>query len=101
MLRFLIIERPTTATLRPHASEASITPCRRWMWDEKLVTITRPGASRMIRLRAAATSCSDCVMPGRSAFVESASMRSTPSAPKRASLARSVGRPSIGVWSIL
>ena len=79
MLRFLIIERPTTATLRPQASEASITPCRRWMCEEKLVTITRPGASRMMRLSAAATSCSDCVMPGRSAFVESASMRSTPS----------------------
>ena len=91
MLRFLIIERPTTATLRPHASEASMTPCRRWMCDEKLVTITRPGASRMMRLSAAATSCSDCVMPGRSAFVESASIRSTPSEPSRASLARSVG----------
>ena len=34
MLRFLIIERPTTQTLRPHASEASITSCSRWMCDE-------------------------------------------------------------------
>ena len=40
-------------------------------------------------------------MPGTSALVESASSRSTPSAPSRANPPRSVRRPSSGSWSIL
>ena len=40
-------------------------------------------------------------MPGTSALVESASSRSTPSAPSRAKPPRSVSLPSSGSWSIL
>ena len=44
---------------------------------------------------------SEVTMPGTSALVESASSRSTPSAPSLANPPRSVSRPSSGSWSIL
>src|ERR671936_553064 len=49
MFRLRTIERPITHTLRPVASAASITCCRRWIWDANEVTMTRPRASPMIR----------------------------------------------------
>ena len=48
---------------------------------------------------ASPTSRSEPVIPGRSAFVESPSIRSTPRFPIAASLPTSVLRPSTGVWS--
>ncbi len=101
MLRFLTIERPTTQTRRPAAAAASMTSCRRWMWDAKEVTMTRPGASRTMRRSASATIASEAVVPGFSALVESPSMSATPRSPRAASRARSVRTPSIGVWSSL
>ena len=74
-----------------------MTSCRRWMCEANDVTITRPGASRMIRLSAAATTCSLSVTPSRSAFVESASSSESPASPRRPNFARSVRLPSIGV----
>ena len=97
MLMFLTIERPITQTLRSDATAASMTSCRRWMCEANEVTMTRPGASRTIRMSAAATICSVSVTPGRSALVESAISTSTPSWPSRARLAMSVRLPSIGV----
>lgn len=53
----------------------------------------------MIWRNASPTVRSDGVTPGRSAFVESPSRRSTPRLPTSASLPTSVRKPSIGVWS--
>ena len=72
------------------------------MCDEKLVTMTRPGASRMMRLSAAATSCSDCVMPGP-LRVGGVGQHEIDAVGAEARELREVGRgaPWIGVWSIL
>jgi hypothetical protein len=101
MLRFLIIERPTTQTRRSAATAASMTSCSRWMCEANDVTITRPGASRTMRRSACATTASDSVVPGFSALVESPSISATPRSPSAAIFARSVRTPSIGVWSSL
>jgi hypothetical protein len=66
-----------------------------------VVTMTRPGAVAKIRESSSPTARSGCGTPGTSAFVESARSTWTPPSPRRASAARSVGRPSIGVWSSL
>ena len=101
MLRFLTIERPITQTCRPAASEASMTSCRRWMCEANEVTITRPGASRMMRRSAAATTCSDSVSPAaRRSSSRPAARRRRPRRAARSG-ARSVRWPSIGVWSSL
>ena len=60
----------------------------------------RLAASKMSS-RARPTSTSETMKPGCSALVESDRRRSIPSAASRASPPRSVGRPSIGVRSIL
>ena len=101
MLRFLVIERPTTQTRRSHATAASMTSCSRWMCDANEVTITRPGASRTMRFRLSATTASEGVVPSRSALVESPSISATPVSPTAPKRCSSVRRPSIGVWSIL
>ena len=75
------MERPVTTTLRPTATEASQTCCRRWMWLEKDATKTRPLAFLMMWRRLGPTAASDWVKPGLVALVESASSRSTPRAP--------------------
>jgi len=71
MATFLRIERPTSATLRPRAAAASMTCCTRWMFDAKLVTITRPSAREKTSSRCGPTTDSDGENPGRSALVES------------------------------
>ena len=101
MFRLRFIERPITETIRPAPAAASIVCCRRWMWDENVVTMTRPGASPTILRSDAPTVRSDGVRPGRSAFVESAMSSATPSLPSRRRRSRSVVRPSIGVASSL
>ena len=53
----------------------------------------------MIWRNASPTTRSERVKPGRSAFVESPSSRSTPRLPSSASRPTSVRRPSTGVWS--
>ena len=50
----------------------------RWMFDAKLETSTRPWRVGMIWRNASPTTRSERVKPGRSAFVESPSSRSTP-----------------------
>ena len=103
-LTFLIIDRPTNATLRPVAIAASATCCTRCRCDAKLATMMRlPSWSRNSGRSAAPTVDSEAVKPGRSALVLSESSMSTP--PGRLAIspnrARSVRRPSTGVRSIL
>ena len=99
MFRFFRIERPTTETRRPVSSATSIACCIRCTFEAKLATRTRPCFVGMIVRNASPTSFSDPLIPGRSAFVESPSRRSTPRLPISASLPTSVLRPSTGVWS--
>ena len=61
----------------------------------------RRGAVRKTSWIAGASSRSEVVKPGTSAFVESVRKRSTPSSPSRAKARRSVIRSSSGNWSIL
>ena len=99
MLRFLRIERPITATERPTSTATSIACCIRWMFEANQEMRTRPCFEGMICLNASPTTRSERVNPGRSAFVESPSRRSTPRFPSSASVPTSVRRPSTGVWS--
>ena len=46
MLKFLRIDRPTSATLRPSASAASTTCCTRWTFEAKQVTMILPVGAR-------------------------------------------------------
>ena len=101
MLRFLRIERPTTATRRSSAIAASITCWSRCTFEAKEVTTTRPRRSPITSWRTGPTLASDGAVPRRSAFVESPQRSSTPSRPSSASRAASVGGPSTGVWSNL
>ncbi len=101
MFTFLRIERPTIATFRPVWIATSIACCTRWTFDANDVTNTRPVRSGMICRNASPTIRSDGVKPGRSAFVESPSTRSTPRLPYSASFPTSVRIPSTGVWSSL
>ncbi len=99
MFRFLRIERPITLTERPTSSATSIACCMRWMFDAKDEIRTRPCRAGMICRNASPTTRSERVKPGRSAFVESPSSRSTPRLPSSASFPTSVRSPSTGVWS--
>jgi hypothetical protein len=99
MFRFLRIERPTIATLRPTCIATSIACCMRCTLEAKETTRMRPLRSGISVRNASPTSRSDPVIPGRSAFVESPSRRSTPSFPSSASRPTSVFSPSTGVWS--
>ena len=99
MFRFLRIERPTTATLRPVWTATSIACCIRWTFEANEATSTRPWRCGMIWRNASPTSRSEPVNPRRSAFVESHSSRSTPRLPSSASRPTSVRKPSTGVWS--
>ena len=101
MFAFLRIERPTIATLRPLCSATSIACWTRCTFEANDVTKMRPLRSGMICRNASPTIRSDCVKPGRSAFVESPRTRSTPRLPSSASLPTSVRIPSTGVWSSL
>ena len=99
MLRFLRIERPTIATLRPTCTATSIACCIRCTFDANETTRMRPLRSGISVRNASPTSRSEPVIPGRSAFVESPSSRSTPWLPSSASRPTSVFSPSTGVWS--
>ena len=101
MLKFLRIERPTSATRRSSAAAASITCCTRWTLEAKQVTMIRPSQRENCSSSAGPTVASEGTTPGRSALVESPQRQSTPSDPSSASRAMSAGRPSTGVWSKL
>ena len=101
MFRFRTIERPITHTLRPFTEAASITCWSRWIWDANEVTITRPGASPMIRRMLGPTVISDGVVPTFSALVESDISSATPASPSARNRSTSTGRPSTGVMSSL
>ena len=101
MAAFSTMLRPAMATWRPWRT-AQLTTC--WMREiseAKVATMMRPLASRNTSSKAASTTRSEGVKPGRSALVESESSASTPRPPSSASLAMSVGFPSTGVWSNL
>jgi hypothetical protein len=66
VLVLVTMERPVTTTLRPTATAASQTCCRRWMWLEKLATMTLPWAFLMMWRRATPTAASEGVKPGPS-----------------------------------
>ena len=68
---FRTIERPTNATLRPCACAASSTCWMRCTWLAKLDTMMRRGDVAKTWSIAGASSRSDVVKPGTSAFVES------------------------------
>ena len=101
MLKFLRIERPTSATRRSSLIAASITCWTRWMLEAKEVTMIRPLQSEKVSSSAGPTLDSEGAVPGRSALVESPQSSSSPSRPSSASLDMSAGRPSTGVWSNL
>ena len=101
MFTFLRIERPTTQTLRPVCTATSIACCTRWTFEANEAIRMRPSRAGMIVRNASPTVFSDGVKPGRSAFVESPSSRSTPRLPISARRPTSVLSPSTGVWSIL
>ena len=71
MLKFLRIERPTSATLRSSRAAASITCWTRWMLEANEVTMIRPLQRPNCWSRAGPTADSEGAMPGRSALVES------------------------------
>ena len=101
MLKFLRIERPTSATRRSSFTAASITCWTRWMLEAKEVTMIRPLQPAKVSSSAGPTLDSDGAIPGRSALVESPQSSSRPSRPSSASREMSAGRPSTGVWSNL
>ena len=78
-----------------------MTCCTRWMFEAKLVTITRPSAREKTSSRCGPTTDSDGEKPGRSALVESPQSSRIPSAPSCASREMSAASPSTGVWSNL
>jgi hypothetical protein len=71
------------------------------MWLEKQATTTISGADATMSRRTGPTLRSLAVWPGVSAFVESDRSRWTPRPDSSAIPCRSVGCPSIGVWSSL
>ena len=91
MLKFLRIERPTSATRRSSWIAVSITCCTRWMLEANEVTMIRPLQSEKVSSRAGPTLDSDGAVPGRSALVESPQSSSNPSPPNSASLVMSAG----------
>ena len=97
----LRIERPRNATLRPKRTAWSTVCWMRGTFEANDATTMRPFACEKIDVNASPTMRSESVWPGRSAFVESESMQSTPSSPTRAIRAKSAGLPSMGVWSNL
>ena len=101
MLKFLRIERPTSATLRSSCAAASTTCCTRWTFEAKQVTMMRPSQRENASRSAGPTLDSEGAMPGRSALVESPQRSSTPSRPSSARRETSAGLPSTGVWSNL
>ena len=101
MLKFLRIERPTSATRRSSLAAASIACWTRWMLEAKQVTMIRPGQREKTSSRAGPTLDSDGATPGRSALVESPQRQSRPSRPSSARRETSAGIPSTGVWSNL
>ena len=92
---------PDEADLAAEAHREVEHLCMRWMCDEKVVTTTRPVASRKIASSCTPTVRSEPVTPACSTFVESDMRSSTPSAASSAMRPRSGSRPSSGVWSIL
>ena len=64
MLKFLRIERPTSATRRSSLSAASITCWTRWMLEAKEVTMIRPLQSEKVFSSAGPTLDSDGAIPG-------------------------------------
>ena len=101
MLKFLRIERPTSATRRSSSAAASITCWTRCTLEANEVTMIRPRQRENRSSRAGPTLDSDGATPGRSALVESPKRHSTPSRPSSASRETSAGLPSTGVWSNL
>ncbi len=101
MLKFLRIERPTSATFRSSCAAASMACCTRWMLDAKEVTMIRPLQRPKTSSSAGPTLDSEGATPGRSALVESPHRQRTPSRPSSASRDTSAGIPSTGVWSNL
>lgn len=92
--------RPNTATFRPFATAASITCCRRWMFDAKVAKMIRPSTFRKISSMLSPTLRSDIVKSGISLLVLSESRQSTPSFPISAILVKLAGSPT-GVKSNL
>ena len=101
MFIVLRIERPITQTFRPTSAATSTACCMRWTFEAKDETKMRPSRTGISWRNASPTTFSERVTPGRSAFVESPTSRSTPRLPMSASRPTSVRMPSTGVWSIL
>ncbi len=92
---------PAKVILRPLLAAASATCCTREISEAKVAMMTRPLASLNTLSNAGPMTASEGVQPGRSAFVESESSKSTPRVENSESFAKSVGQPSTGVWSNL
>ena len=91
MLKFLRIERPTSATRRSSSAAASITCWTRWTLEANEVTMIRPRQREKRSSRAGPTLDSDGATPGRSALVESPQRQRTPSRPSSARRETSAG----------
>ncbi len=69
--------------------------------EAKVAMMTRPSDSAKMRSKVGSSVRSDGVIPGVSTWTQSEISTSGPRRPKSVSLAKSVGRPSTGVWSNL
>ena len=100
MFRFLRIERPTTATLRPVCTATSIACCIRWTFEAKEATRIRPGPLRddlAERLADQPLGAGEARAARRSSSRRAAGRRR--GCPISASRPTSVRKPSTGVWS--
>ena len=101
MLKFLRIDRPTSATRLSSSAAASIACWTRCTLEAKQVTMIRPSQREKVSSSAGPTDDSEGATPGRSALVESPNRHSRPSRPSSASRETSAATPSTGVWSNL
>ena len=94
------IDRPARATRRPAASAARMTLSMRATFEAKQPTATRPLRPEINSARATFTSPSDPATPSWKTLVESQTMASTPSSPRRRMVSTSVRSPTTGSLSI-
>ena len=94
------IDRPARQTRRPQASAARMTLSTRATLEAKQPTATLPFSEPISSARATFTSASDPATPSTKTLVESHTIASTPSSPRRRMVSTSVRSPMTGSASI-
>ena len=94
------IDRPASDTRRPAASAARMTLSMRATFEAKQPTAIRPFSPPISSIRALRTPPSDPAEPSTKTLVESHTIASTPSSPRRVMASESVTWPMIGSSSI-